>query len=76
MLKLEEIYLGASRMYHSNENERVIEAKASRDKESRVCPNSYNCHNDRVKNAVDVYDAGPACLWMSIVRLRPTFYCL
>jgi hypothetical protein len=73
MLKLEETYLGASSMYHSNENERVIEAKASGDKESCVCPNSNNCHDERVKNAVDVYDAGPARLWISIVRLRPTF---
>jgi hypothetical protein len=62
-----------SRMYHSNENERVIEAKASRDKESCVCPNSNNCHDERVENAVDVYDAGPARLWINIVRLRPTF---
>jgi hypothetical protein len=63
-------------MYHSNENERVIETKASRDKESCVCSNSNNCHDERVENAVDVYDAGPARLWINIVRLRPTFYCL
>ena len=73
MLKLEEIYLGVSRMYHSNENERVIETKASRDKESCVRPDSNNCQDERVENAVDVYNAGPALLWIYIVRRRPTF---
>jgi hypothetical protein len=73
MLKLEETYLGASSMYHSNENERVIEAKASGDKESCVCPNSNNRHDERVENAVDVYDARPARLWICIVGFRPTF---
>ena len=63
-------------MYHSNENEKVIETETPRDHESGVRPNPHNCHNEGIEDAVDVYDARPARHGVRIVRRRPAFECL